>query len=250
MSTYSDDEGDTWSPQVPVYTGGSFQGSFPAIDGQGNVYVAYQAGSTIRVSKSSDGGDSFQGVASFPYTTANVPFMDRSSDFPQVAIDSTGGAYDGFVYVVWHHGVVGNVRPMLSHTEDGGATWTDPIPVNQDDVATYHWWPSVSVDVLGIVNVIYLDRRNNPGTGLTDLYLSQSLDGGYTFTDYQVTDVTSSWQGIATDPGFTYAGDYIRGVTQDFSVYATWADPRNGDADVYFSRIDDIPLAARSRNNQ
>ena len=35
MSTYSDDEGDTWSPQVPVYTGGSFQGSFPAIDGQG-----------------------------------------------------------------------------------------------------------------------------------------------------------------------------------------------------------------------
>jgi len=252
FATHSDDGGFTWSPQVPVHTGGSFQGSFPAIDGQGNVYVALQASPNIRVYKSIDGGDSFQSLPNgiFPFSTTGVPFMDRSSDFPQVGIDTSGGARDGWVYVVWHQGVGGTIRPMISHTEDGGDTWSSPIPVNQDDVATYHWWPSVSVDSNGTVNVIYLDRRNNPGTGLTDLYLSQSTDGASTFTDTQVTDVTSSWQNIATDPGFTFAGDYIRGVTQSTSLYATWPDPRNGDPDVYFSRIDTLAAARKNVANR
>jgi hypothetical protein len=61
-----------------------------------------------------------------------------------------------------------------------------------------------------------------------------------------VTDVTSSWQGIRTDPGFTFAGDYLRGVTQGTSLYTVWPDPRNGDPDVYFSRIDTAALAARN----
>jgi hypothetical protein len=249
-SSYSDDGGDTWHPQVVVHPSGAFQGSFPAIDGQGNVYVALQAQPNIRVYKSSDGGDSFQSVASFPYTTSSVPSMDRSSDFPQVAIDTSGSAYDGWVYVVWHSGSAGNIRPMIAHSEDGGATWSSPMPVNQDEVSTYHWWPSVSVDANGTVNVIYLDRRNNPTTSLTDLYLAQSIDGASTFTDTQVTDVTSSWQGIQTDPGFTWAGDYLRGVTQDTSLYATWPDPRNGDPDVYFSRIDTAALAAKNSRNR
>jgi len=250
MATYSDDQGDTWSPEVTVFNGGSFQGSFPAIDGQGNVYVALQAGTTIRVFKSSDGGDSFQSSASFNYVASSVTSMDRSSDFPQVAIDTSGGAFDGFVYVVWHSGIAGGNQPMISHSEDGGSSWTDPIPVNQDTVATNHWWPSVSVDANGTVNVIYLDRRNNPGTSFTDLFLSQSTDGGYTFTDTQVTDVTSSWAGIAHDSGFTWSGDYIRGVTQGTSLYATWADPRNGDPDVYFSRIDSLEMGARNNQNK
>ena len=245
-STYSDDEGDTWIPQVLVYSG-PCQGSFPAVDGRGNLFVAFQASGNIRVYRSFDGGDSFQSVAAFPFSATGVPFMDRSSDFPQVAIDTSGLDFDGFVYVVWHASSGGNMRPMIAHSEDNGDTWTTPIPVNQDDVVSYHWWPSVSVDANGTVNVIYLDRRNNPGTGLTDLFLSQSTDGGYTFTDTQVTDVTASWQGIRFDPGFTYAGDYLRGVTQGTSLYASWPDVRNGDADVYSSRIDTAKLAARAR---
>ncbi len=80
--------------------------------------------------------------------------------------------------------------------------------------------------------------------------LSQSTDGGNTFADTQVTDVTSSWAGIAHDSGFTWFGDYIRGVTQGTSLYATWADPRNGDPDVYFSRIDAAAAAKRNRSNK
>jgi hypothetical protein len=246
-STYSDDGGYTWSLLVTVYTGHLFQGSFPVLDGRGNFYVALQAPPNILVYKSTDAGDSFQLAAGFGYSATAVQFMDRYSDFPQMAIDTSGGAFDGFVYVVWYSDLGGYNRPMISHSEDGGATWTDPIPVNQDDVVGAHWWPSVSVDSNGTVNVIYLDRRNNPTTGLTELYLSQSTDGGYTFSDTQVTDVTSSWEGIAHDSGFTWSGDYIRGVTQGTLLYATWADARNGDPDVYFSRIDAAAAARHSR---
>ena len=245
-ATYSDDQGDTWTPQVPVYLGSS-QGSFPALDNYGTLYVAFNGGGAIRVYRSFDSGDSFQPVTAFPVSATGVPFMDRSSDFPQIAVDTSGLDLDGFVYVVWHQSIAGNMQAMISHSEDFGDTWTTPIPVNQDDVVTYHWWPSVSVDANGTVNVIYLDRRNNPGTGLTDLFLSQSFDGGYTFFDTQVTDVTASWQGIRYDPGFTYAGDYLRGITQGTSLYAAWPDTRNGDPDIYFSRIDSASLAARAQ---
>jgi len=50
-----------------------------------------------------------------------------------------------------------------------------------------------------------------------------------------------------SDPGFTYAGDYLRGVTQGTSLYAVWPDVRNRDPDVYFSRIDTAKLAARAQ---
>src|SRR5262249_49781380 len=150
--TRSYDGGDTWATPVTVYNGGSFQGSFPAIDNAGRLFVAYQASPNMKVSRSLDGGDTFQEVASFATPTTGVTYMDRSSQFPQLAIDTSGGAFDGFVYVVWHSVTSGNLRPFITHSEDAGATWTTPIPMNSDDVVTYHWWPSVSVDALGNVN--------------------------------------------------------------------------------------------------
>jgi hypothetical protein len=189
----------------------------------------------------------FQPLISFPVQFRSITFVDRASDFPQVAIDNSRGDRDGWVYVVWHGGMgVGDTRPYISHSEDSGATWSVPLQINTDATIAYHWSPSVSVDSNGSVNVITLDRRNNPGTGLTDCFFAQSTDGGNTFREIQVTDVTASWEGIRHDSGFTYAGDYIRAVSQATSVYAVWADPRNGDPDIYFSRIDAGGFAAHS----
>ena len=237
-ATRSLDGGDTWLDPVAVSNGGS-QGSFPAIDGLGTVYVAHQQGGMMRITRSTDLGDSFQQVAVFPFRTRGVPAMDRSSDFPQVAVDTSGGDRDGWVYVVWHSISDENViRPYITHSEDGGETWTDPIPVNTDDTDAEHWWPSVSVDALGNVNVVFLDRRLNPGTALTDLFYAQSTDGGYSFIDMRASDVSGDWRGIRYDPGFTYAGDYIRAISSGTSVYAAWTDARNGDPDIYFTRIE------------
>jgi len=241
----SDDQGQTWCPPEPVFLGPA-QGSFPAVDNQGNLFVAYRVGlNSLSVSVSSDGAASFQPLVSFPLQMTSVSYVDRSSQFPQIAVDNSRGDHDGWVYLVWHGGTeTGDSRIYISHSEDGGSTWLAPFQINSDATIAYRWWPSVSVDSNGSANLISLDRRNHPGTGLTDCFFAQSTDGGNSFTEIQVTDVTSSWEGIRHDPGFTYAGDYIRAVSQATSVYAVWTDPRNGDPDIYFSRLDAGGFAA------
>jgi len=241
------DGGDTWETPTLV-SAPNMQGSFPVVDPYGIIYVAYNAGNQIRVANSFDFGETFWDVASFPLTTRTVPFMDRSPSFPQMAVDMSSSERFGWAYVVWHGVGPGNtLRPFISHSEDFGATWSDPIPVNTDPIDAPHWWPTVAVDGAGNVNVFYLDRRLNPGTGLTDLFLSQSTDGGQTFTDVRVSDVSGNWQGTRFDSGFTYAGDYIKAVSYGADTYVAWPDARNGDPDIYFARVSTAALGARNR---
>lgn len=235
--TRSTDGGYTWREPVPVFLGGGSQGSFPVVDNGGTLFVAYRANGAMRVSRSGDQGASFEDVANIPYTEAGVPYMDRSSDFPQLAVDLTDGPRAGWLYIVFHANVGGVLRPMLSRSENNGDTWTTPAPINTDTVAAPHWWASVAVGLDGNVNVIYLSRELNPGTGLTDTFYARSTDGGNTFTNTRASDVSGNWQTVLHDGGFTYAGDYIRAITDGFDVLATWADARNGDPDVYFTRI-------------
>jgi hypothetical protein len=248
--TRSRDGGDTWLDPVMVNPGG--QGSFPAVDNQGILYVAYNTAGVsgpIGVSRSLDGGDTFERVVTFPVRWQGVAFMDRSPAFPQLAVDVTRGTRDGWAYVVWHMLDEQNVlRPYISHSEDGGSNWTTPIPMDSDvNTTAFHWWPSVSVDSTGNVNAIWLDRRLNPGTGLTDTFFAQSTDGGNTFTDVRMSDVSGNWQGIRYDGGFTFAGDYIRAVSVGTTVYAAWTDARNGDPDIYFARVDAAAMAGRKQ---
>lgn len=104
-------------------------------------------------------------------------------------------------------------RPYIARSEDFGETWSAPIPVNTDTTTAFHWWPTVAVDDNGYVNVFYLGHRLNPDTGRTGLFLSQSVDESHTCTDVRISDVFSSWQGMRTDPGLTYASDYLRAVS-------------------------------------
>lgn len=253
LLTRSTDGGDTWQPPVTVARGDT-QGSFPTIDNRGNLYIAYNLGypSPIQqtaVARSTDGGQTFDTLVRYSFLTLTMFFIDRAPSFPQIAVDNSGGKRDGWVYLVWHglRSPDNYLRPYMSHSEDGGATWSEPTPINTDTETVPHWYPSVSVDDNGNVNVIFYDRRLNPGTGRTDLFLAQAGDGGQTFTNTRVTDVSGNWQGVRHDSGFIYHGDYIRAVSRGTVVYAAWTDPRNGDPDIYFARIDAAALAARRR---
>src|SRR5262249_37929447 len=153
------DGGDTWAPPVTVAAVSNAQGSFPAISNQGVIYVAHNIGypaanQMTAVARSVDGGETFQRVATFPVRTGTVPGLDRTPAFPQIAVDMSGGPRDGWAYVVWNALGPDNVhRPYMSHTEDGGATWIDPVVVNTPgaDNAGHRWYPTVSVDDNGTV---------------------------------------------------------------------------------------------------
>ena len=106
-----------------------------------------------------------------------------------------------------------------------------------DDTPGLHFYPTVSVDSLGRVNVFFYDRREDPGTRVTNLYFAQSSDGGASFDpNIRVTDTASLW----TDPGegSPNYGDYINSVSVGTRACVAYADGRDGDPDAYFTCVD------------
>ncbi len=250
-SVASHDGGVTWAAPVVVaaaISGTVLQGSEPALDQKGTLYVVWEKGwqttltPQIVVSKSTDGGATFSSpsVAATIGTLAfNRPIgynRSRINDFPRIAVATTGKNKDD-VYVVFHSRDAGDVNVFATRSSNGGSSWSTPVQLN-DASGDAQFWPMVMVEPGGNVDVLWYDRRNNvPGSGLTDVYWTQSIDGGTTWrANERVTDVSTNWIGIATDiaPNF---GDYNGLATSGNRTYAGWGDGRNGNPDVYFSII-------------
>jgi hypothetical protein len=245
----SDDQAATWtSPTVLPPPGGI--GAFPLVDATGRLYVTWLAGwpaanQRIFISSSNDFGQTFSEPVLISYVCpVNVLGFSRGQmpAFPSVAIDQSGGKFDGRIYVAFHYACEVPGEAYLSSSDDGGQTWSSLTQVNDDDTTGIHFSPSVSVDPVGNVNVFFYDRRENPGTSTTNLYFAQSTDGGLTFApNIRVTEVATTWGSIPSDitPNF---GDYITSLSVGSDVLVTWADGRNGDPDAYFARLSPAKL--------
>jgi hypothetical protein len=239
------DGGTQWSfPPTIVEPGdesGTFrQGPYPAVGPDGSVYVAWFAqpdpttdSATIEVRKSIDGGASF--LLKATVATLTVPNPDDRLDLPSIAIDTSGGAHRGTVYVAFadaDRDEGGDIK--LARSSDGGLSFDAPIRLNDDPTGADQLLPWVAVDPSdGTVSVIWYDRRFHvpPGEAWTDVFLTQSSDGGATWTrNRPITDVPSV--NVGHD-----AGDYINAVAMAGTLYVAWTDVRNGGFDAYFARV-------------
>ncbi len=229
---------------------GIAQGSFPLVGPAGEVFVVWKMGTShdpvneIRFAVSFDQGESFE--PSVTVGRACTFLIDGSLSnalFPEFALDSSGGPHQGNLYLAWQTACPGEDRTLgdivLVRSTDGGLHWTHHPRIVNDDRSTAHWFPSVTVDGSGRVNVFFYDRRANPGTTWTDLYLAQSTDGGRSFgPNVPITDVPSFWDGQ------TY-GDYISSASAANKSFVTWTDARDGDPDIYVAWIvSDDPVQA------
>jgi hypothetical protein len=246
----------------------------------------------IRLARSLDGGATF----SSPVTVAAINSMRQDSpvaynrarlnDHPRVTVATTG-SNRGRVYVTYYSAVspvtsapavpcpVGTPKGTIcqgqrlvssqvfvTFSDDQGQTWSTPQPVAPAPPATglKRWWPNVSVEPGGIVNVVYYESQERPidptssavecnvGVGggvrrvgtassLVDTFLSSSRDGGVTFgPPVEVTSATSNWCAAVSNirPNF---GDYIGGTSGGNRAMAIWADGRNGVPDVFYATI-------------
>ncbi|MEO8344159.1 MAG: sialidase family protein [Betaproteobacteria bacterium] len=128
----------------------------------------------------------------------------------------------------------------LSSSSDGGLTWSAPVNINRySDVAAFS--PTVAVLDNGTIGVTYYDFRNNtsdPGTLLTDLWLTQSADG----VTWRETHVSGPFD-LSTAPNARglFLGDYHALVGIDTAFLPFYVQTNSGDfADrtaVYASRI-------------
>jgi hypothetical protein len=245
--SYSTNFGVTWSAMSQINTppGGHYsQGCDIAIGPAGQVYVVwadpisgspyteteYGFGSSVNGGATwtvTDPAYAANGIRGFLSNKSSI----RVNSFPRIAVDRTGGARNGWIYVTGcdiNFSPAGSTPDIILHrSSNGGATWMAPVRVNQDAInAHYHWIPAVCVDDSGAVCVSYYDDRN-VGGNQAQFYMSRSIDGGTTWTDVQVSDHSFTPSPI---PGLAggYQGDYTGINATAGKIYPWWADNSSG----------------------
>lgn len=201
--------------------------------------------------------DAGPGASAIPTTTLN--------DKPWIAVDNTGGANDGDVYVCWtRFDSTGESELRFSRSTDGGATY-----VNEQILAPSGTGPfgcSVGVGPGGEVFVAWADRA---GPTIDDIRFRRSLDGGVTFDPAISISTGNRHPGIdtivdcspngMTRPTLTgnirmlhqawLAVDTSLGPSNG-NIYVVWASDPPGtpdNSDAFFSRSTDGGLTWSAR---
>src|SRR6266581_1718229 len=166
---------------------------------------------------------------------------DRSVDAePGLAWDRTGGPHNGRVYLVYtleHPNESNNMDIYVRFSDDDGATWSDPVQVNDDHTKNSQFLPKISLDpTTGNLAVVWYDSREDLGSGGpgdTDgvpnddaqFWGAFSTDGGQTFTaNIQISAGTSNSHdsGNAIDYGDYTGLSFYGGI-----AHPAWADNSN-----------------------
>lgn len=169
----------------------------------------------------------------------------RTGDIiPDVAVDRSTGPRSGALYLVWQDGrfkADGSAAIALSRSTDGGTTWSDPIRVDQAGAAQA-FTASVDVNDAGDIAVTYYDFSRDPAPGgpaLTDYWITQSTDGGQTWsTAERVTPTSFDMKSAPNALGY-FLGDYEGLDHRGNSFNLFYAAANTGDAanptDIFFS---------------
>ena len=168
-------------------------GAVPFVGPDGALYVAWNDyhANTIEVNSSFDGGSTWALQRTIAAKALAFDLGIPAESFrgalvyPACDTDRSNGPHRGRLYCSWMDLTpVGTANIFISWSDDRAATWSSPSPVPDAlsfPVDRFNHWMSVDA-ATGDVNVSYYDTRNDK-TGLryqTDVYLSQSRDGGAT----------------------------------------------------------------------
>jgi hypothetical protein len=236
--------GDSFSPEINVAA-------------NGDVYIVWIAGSTIKMLVSTDGGDSFH-LATPPATgvTTLSSSLTEVHDWPvfpggnfRVLTVPTACVIGDTVVVAWDDFREGVSRIYYALSNDGGGTWTTgaagqpllttPLPANFQ-----HFFPQIIANPGGTIGCAFYEFGPKPSTDLIDVIFAQSLDGGVTFQPFVVTDqpwdptVDAPWahhgdDTSAIDASVTFIGDYFGIDASNEGFYPLWTDTRTGVQEIW-----------------
>ena len=170
-----------------------------------------------------------------------APQPDRSVDAEVgLAWDRASGAYAGRVYMVYTReqpNESDDTDVETRYSDDGGATWSPALQVNDDATTNSQFLPKISLDpTTGKLAVVWYDSRNDLGTGGSgdtdgianddaQFWGAFSPNGGASFTpNLQISAGTSNSRdsGNGIDYG-DYSGlSFYRGV-----AHPAWSDNSN-----------------------
>jgi hypothetical protein len=178
----------------------------------------------------------------------------RTNDFPRIDIDRSGGARNGWIYVVVPEKSPGAASDaadiILRRSSNNGTTWSAPIRVNQDTPGNgkLQFFPAVRVDEFGGVNVIWYDNRNTASDS-AEVYMGRSLDGGTTWSEIIVSDHRFRPRAITGLAG-GYSGDYIGITSGNAKIWPVWMDNSTGNYQLWTAGINIANYPLNSFNLQ
>ncbi|MGB0715627.1 MAG: hypothetical protein ACPGXK_07110 [Phycisphaerae bacterium] len=156
-----------------------------------------------------------------------------------IATDHSKSSRRGNVYLL-SSVVLFEDDPMDVHflrSEDGGATFSNPLRVNSDPPVegSWQWMATMSVAPSGRIDVVWLDTRATLTDNLCELYYTFSIDAGETWSEERsMTPIFDSHRGW---PQQNKMGDYFDMISHDDYAYLTYSATFTGGQDVYFLKI-------------
>lgn len=221
----SEDGGRTWSASfvLPSSTDGP-TGPVLAVSADGSVLAAWwsRPDDNLWVAASHDHGAAWGSARRVNPVAGSVPFIDGSRPaFPAVALGAGGSAS-----VAWQDFGGGDWDVLLTRSEDGGTTWSDPLRINDSGLG-HQFMPALASGPDGILHAAWYDTR----TGNVNLVYARSTDGGKSWsTNIRVTSEET--------PVFhRRLGDYLGlAAGPDGEAFMVWTDRRSGEQNIYFAR--------------
>jgi hypothetical protein len=153
---------------------------------------------------------------------------ERVTNIPSIAVDSSGGAHNGNLYVAYYSWSGTFMRVALATSANGGSTWHS-VPVALTSVTTHdQFFPWISVDSKGLVGMSWLDRRNDPANISYQAFAAYSSNGGAAITANVNLSTAPSDPNHDGFGGF-FIGDYIGNAFSSTNrFYVTFTDTSTG----------------------
>jgi hypothetical protein len=160
----------------------------------------------------------------------------RTSVYPVLAVDDTGGPNHGRLYIAWPRGGATGTGVFVSYS-DNGVSWSQPAEITAS-LPDDQFMPWIDVGPDGAVHVAYYDCSIDAGGTNMTMGYTYSLDGGKTWGP-------NFWMGQAAfngdlghhQNGGPFIGDYIAVDASCHAVHFFWADTRHGRSDVYAATL-------------
>lgn len=141
-----------------------------------------------------------------------------SSYLPTIALDRTGGIYNGSLYVVWNTKTTQGSKIYLTESRDGGQSWSSSVRVDTTPSGVDCHEADIAIGPAGEVYVVWYDSSV---ANSYQIFLAKSTDGGNTWiSGIQV----STREALNMDP--------VVRVWKDGTIYVIWREMATAGSDI------------------